>query len=79
MVESTLTKDMIETGAALIQKLDERGLQLRGALWFFFPDIGRWKLVIAEENVGKTGPRGIYQKIQQGSALAHQDNSQLDD
>jgi len=65
MVESTLTKEMIETGAALVRKLDERGLKPDAALWLYFPDIQQWQLVIAEVKVGEEGPKGIYRKIQQ--------------
>ena len=65
MVNENLTKDMIKNGASLIGKLDERSLQPDAALWFYFPDIKQWKLLIADVNVGKTGPKDLYRKIQQ--------------
>jgi hypothetical protein len=64
MVETTLTKEMIETGATLVRKLDERGLQPDAALWLYFPDVQQWKLVIAEVKVGKKGPKEVYRQIQ---------------
>jgi hypothetical protein len=65
MVEAILTKEMIETGATLVQKLDERGLQPDAALWLYFSDVQQWKLVIAEVKVGNEGPKGVYRRIQQ--------------
>ena len=64
MVETTLTKEMIETGATLVRKLDERGLQPDAALWLYSPDLEQWKLVIAEVKVGKKGPKEVYRQIQ---------------
>jgi hypothetical protein len=64
MVETNLTKEMIETGATLVRKLDDRGLQPDAALWLYSPDLEQWKLVIAEVKVGKKGPKGVYREIQ---------------
>lgn len=64
MVETILTKEMIETGATLVRKLDERGLQPDAALWLYSPDVQQWKLVIAEVKVGKKGPKEVYRQIQ---------------
>jgi hypothetical protein len=64
MVATTLTKEMIESGANLVSKLDQRGVQPDAAFWFFFPDIQQWRLVLAEVKLGDEGPRGIYRKIQ---------------
>jgi hypothetical protein len=65
MVETTLTKEMIDAGAALIRKLDERGIQPDAALWLYFPDIQTWKLVIAQAKVGTEGPKQLYRQIQE--------------
>jgi hypothetical protein len=64
MVETDLTEEMIKTGAALIGKLDERGMQPDAAFWFYFPDLEAWKLVIAEVKVGKQGPKEVYRQVQ---------------
>ena len=64
MVATTLTKEMIEAGANLVKKLDEKGVQPDAAFWFYFPDIQQWKLVLAEVKLGSEGPRGIYRRIQ---------------
>lgn len=64
MVESTLTKEMIASGKALVSKLDDSGVQPDAAFWFYFPDIKEWKLVLAEVKVGSSGPTRVYQDIQ---------------
>jgi hypothetical protein len=64
MVESSLTKEMIDTGAILVRKLDERGLPPDAAFWLYFPDEAQWRLVISEVDVGDIGPKKIYRKIQ---------------
>jgi len=65
MVATTLTMEMIEAGAALIRKLDERGAPPYAAFWFYFPDIQQWKLVLTEVKLSAEGPRQIYKNIQE--------------
>lgn len=64
MVATTLTDGMIKSGAELVQKLDERGLQPDAAFWLYFPDPQEWKLVIVEVKLDQHGPREIYGEIQ---------------
>lgn len=56
MVETSLTNEMIESGAKLVQKLDERGLAPDAAFWLYSPELQAWKLVLAEVKMGKVGP-----------------------
>jgi hypothetical protein len=65
MVEAHLTKEMIDAGAALVRKLDERGIQPDAAFWLYFPDMQTWKLVIAQVKVGSEGPKQMYRQIQE--------------
>jgi hypothetical protein len=65
MVESILTKEMIDIGKALIEKLDERNLSPEAAFWLYEPETQQWKLVIAESRMGTLGPKEIYRRIQQ--------------
>ena len=44
MVETQLTPELMEEGAALVRALDEAGLSPDAALWFYFPDINAWKI-----------------------------------
>jgi hypothetical protein len=64
MVEATLTKEMIDIGAAFVHKLDEHGFSPNAAFWFYFSDVQQWKLVLAESKLGTIGPKEIYRKIQ---------------
>src|SRR5438876_4855928 len=68
MVEAQLTDKLIHEGAELVKRLDEIGMSPDAAFWFFFPDLGAWKLVLAEIKVGSEGPREVYKTIQ--SALS---------
>ena len=64
MVAKTLTKKMIRSGEVLVAMLDKRGFAPDAALWFYFPDIGEWKLVLAEVKLSRQGPRIFYKLIQ---------------
>jgi hypothetical protein len=54
---------MIDAGAALTQKLDESGLPVTTALWFFDSEIVEWRLLFASPEMGSEGPRAVYRKI----------------
>ena len=81
MVKLTLSDNMIKAGEKLIQKLDEGGILPDAAFWLYFPDIQKWKLVLAEVKLGTLGPKEIYKKIQgMMSSLAEEiGNISLDD
>ncbi len=64
MVEATLTPELIQEGAELLNALDAAGLSPDAAFWFYFSDINAWKLVLAEVKVGPQGPREVYKQIQ---------------
>lgn len=55
---------MIDAGAELTAKLDESGLPITTALWFFEPDLNEWRLLFASPEVATKGPRDVYEKIQ---------------
>ena len=64
MVATQLTPELIQEGAVLIEALDKAGVAPEAALWFYFPDISAWKLILAEVKVGPEGPREVYRAIQ---------------
>ena len=64
MVETQLTQQLIDEGAALVRGLDQAGVSPDAALWFYFPDINAWKLLLAQVKVGPEGPREVYKTIQ---------------
>lgn len=83
MVETLLTNEMIEAGAALIRKMDKRGIRPDAAFWLYSTEQQTWKLVIAEFKVGIKGPKEFYRRIQEILATSPEpeivDNVSLDD
>jgi hypothetical protein len=65
VVKEQLTDEMIDAGARLTQKLDESGLPIPVAMWFFMPDINEWRLLFASPEVSKTGSRYVYEQIEE--------------
>jgi hypothetical protein len=64
MVEANLTKELIDAGAKLVEKLDTRGLAPDAAFWLHSPEEQTWKLVLVEVKLAKKGPRAAYAEIQ---------------
>lgn len=81
MVEANLTKELIDAGARLVKKLDERGLAPDVAFWLYSPKEQTWKLLLAEVKVAKKGPKAAYSEIQKILAKYAQEfeNIKLDD
>lgn len=65
MVDKTLTKEMIAAGKRLLEILDEERINPAAALWFYYPEYERWKLLIAEYEVGSTGSMDLYRQIRE--------------
>jgi antitoxin component of RelBE/YafQ-DinJ toxin-antitoxin module len=65
VVKEQLTDEMIEAGAQLTQKLDELGLPISVAMWFFLSDVNEWRLLFASPQLSAEGPRAVYEKIEE--------------
>ena len=65
VVKEQLTDEMIEAGAQLTQKLEELGLPITVAMWFFLADINEWRLMLASPQLSAEGPRTVYEKIEE--------------
>ena len=63
MVEQILTKEMIESGKFLIQIMDKKNMNPEAVLWFYFPDIQEYKLLISMPIEIKLGPKKFYKKM----------------
>ncbi len=63
VVKEQLTDAMIDAGAELTRKLDERGLSITAALWLFDPELGEWRLFFASPETGSKGPLAVYAVI----------------
>ena len=57
MVETGLTRELIDAGAKLVEKLDERGLAPDAAFWLYSPEEEAWKLLLVEVKLAKKGPK----------------------
>ena len=64
MVIDALTQELIESGKSLVQKLDASGAKVDAAFWFFFPDVGTWKLMLSLPDLAREGPKRAYRRIQ---------------
>ncbi len=65
MDKTSLVKEDIELGKQLIASLEEAGIEIKAALWFYMPESELWRLVIATPMYNEKGPRASYKRIQQ--------------
>ncbi len=65
MVKEYLSPEMIESGAKLIRQLDEMGLPVVAAFWYFDSESNEWILRLATPDLEIVPTPDIYLKIQQ--------------
>ncbi len=63
LVMDSLSDQMTEAGARLIERLDADNAEVRSAFWFFSPEEKKWKLIIASPLVGSEGPKKFYKRV----------------
>jgi hypothetical protein len=67
MDQTAILNDQIARGRGLIEHLDQKGLSIQAAFWFYFDDpdseSGTWKLIIASPEVDLLGHSKFYRKI----------------
>jgi hypothetical protein len=64
MYKTILVEKLIEDGAKLLEKLDDRGVPVTASAWFYDPDRSAWQLVIVTPVAGMPGPLEAYMQIQ---------------
>jgi hypothetical protein len=64
VAKESLSERMISAGTELTRRLDEAGLMVSAALWFFEPDSNYWRLIIASPDVLTKGLKTIYKEVQ---------------
>ena len=64
MYKTVLARQLIDDGAALLERLDQKGFPIRAAVWFYDPEKMSWKLVIVSSVAGNPGPLEAYMQIQ---------------
>jgi hypothetical protein len=56
----------VEQGRKLVDAIDKSGkLTVKAALWFYFSDLGSWRLLLDVKESTTLGPSLTYRKIQQ--------------
>jgi hypothetical protein len=75
LVTDSLSKQMINAGAKLIERLDNSNAEVQSAFWLYLSDFRTWKLVIASNLVTTDGPRKYYEKIVAANRSAQEDES----
>ena len=64
MDSQVLVDRNIVEGKELIEALDNRNLNIKAAMWFYFVESDEWKLLIATPMVDEKGTREAYRLIQ---------------
>jgi len=64
MVAMDLTKELIDAGARLVEKLDKHGLAPDAAFWLYSAEEQAWKLLLVEVALAKKGPKAAYSEVQ---------------
>src|SRR5205807_4384376 len=75
VVKESLSEQMISAGSELIRRLDEAGLPVSGALWFYDPESNYWRLIIASPEVRNQGLKAIYKAVQSVVEAVPEDQS----
>jgi len=64
VVTRTLTNEMIKAGREITRRLDQAGILVRSAAWWYMPESKTWRLLIASPKVKTDGRTKVYHKIQ---------------
>ena len=65
MYKTILVKNLVDEGEELIKRLESRRFHVTAALWYYFDDLMRWRLVIASPSVEREGPLRVYNRIEE--------------
>jgi hypothetical protein len=63
MAHPPLVDRYIQIGERIISALDTANFDVMAAFWWFSPEDGRWKFIIATPRVLKDGPRSAYSTL----------------
>ena len=64
VVKEFLSDQMIAAGSDLVRQLDEAGVAVSGALWFYDVDSNSWRLIFASPEVSDKGVKAVYKEVQ---------------
>ncbi len=77
LVKESLSEQMISAGSDLIRRLDETGLKVSGALWFYETDSNDWRLIIVSPDVRAKGVKTVYEEVQSVVRATPDDQSSI--
>jgi len=75
VVKESLSDRMISAGSELIRRLDETGLVIPAALWFYDLESNDWRLIIASPDVHGKGLKTVYKDVQSVLRTTPEDQS----
>jgi len=69
MAEAALVEPSVTQGREFLDLLDRIGVPVKGALWYYYPDSDRWRLLIITDQA-KAGTKQLYLKaIEAGATI----------
>jgi hypothetical protein len=71
MLKGPLVDEYISDGRRLIESLDQSGLSVRSAFWFFDPSASRWRLVIHFPQIDTVAHNLAYGMVQRVMMFMH--------
>jgi hypothetical protein len=75
LVKESLSDRMVSAGSDLVRRLDQAGLTVTAALWFYDPEANSWRLIIGSPDVGTRGLKAIYGEVQSVLVTLPEDQS----
>lgn len=63
LVTFSLSKEMIDAGKYLIERLDATNSEVKSVFWSFIAEENSWELCIASKLVENEGPKKFYKRI----------------
>ncbi len=64
VTKAEMPTEKVAAGEELIMRLDKFNFPVVAALWYYFPELNQWRLLIASPVVDKDGPKKAYKAIQ---------------
>lgn len=64
MVSVPLNEGKVTAGQTLLRRLDENGIAVDAAMWFYFSEKEDWKLVLSLPDLVAQGPQAAYREVQ---------------
>lgn len=77
LVKQDLTREMIDAGARLVDRLNGMDLRIKVAMWFFVPEGNKWRLLISTPLEVEAGPGEVYDRIEKARMSLDEESAEL--